>query len=184
MVVCCHCDKNVYITESPRYCSSCKKKMHSQCYDECKFKIGNKQQKQIRNFYELLSVYNKPNEHHLCVGCKKKIIDDFVPMAINYYQTTGRKEELAQLYEDYGMLEEAGKVRKTDTTIKHVSVNLNELIDQLKRGGLSVPVKCNACGATITVDAKSNASGLKFCSYCGSAMDTEIIGKVLKEALD
>jgi transposase-like protein len=60
---------------------------------------------------------------------------------------------------------------------------MNQLIDQIHTRGLVVPYKCQSCGATITIDQNSSASGLKFCSYCGTANNIEDISKIVQEAL-
>lgn len=110
--------------------------------------------------------------------------DACVTQAKNF-QLARRFEDSARLYESIGLWKEAGAVRekKSSRTVKHVTVNLNELIETLKRGGLAVPYKCGGCGATITVDSSSNADGLKFCSYCGSAINIEALAKVVQDAL-
>jgi DNA-directed RNA polymerase subunit RPC12/RpoP len=96
-----------------------------------------------------------------------------------------RYEDAAKVYETLGLWAEAGAVRdkKTSRTVKHVTVNLNDLIDKLKSGGLSIPYKCGSCGASIVIDSNSRADGLKFCSYCGSAMDTDSITNMIRDAL-
>lgn len=110
--------------------------------------------------------------------------DRCVDQARNY-ELAKRYEDAARLYESLGLWKEAGEARdrKTSRTVKHVTVNLNDLINSLKSGGLAVPYKCTGCGATITIDSSSNASSLKFCSYCGSAINISALTKVLEEAL-
>jgi len=100
-------------------------------------------------------------------------------------ETAKRYEDAAKVYESIEMWKEAGLLRekKTSRTVKHVTVNLNDLIEKLRSGGLSIPFKCNSCGASIVLDRNSNAEGLKFCSYCGSAIDTDSIVSILKDAL-
>jgi len=96
-----------------------------------------------------------------------------------------RLEDAAVCYEKLGLWKEAGLVRdkKSARTVKHVTVNLNDLIEKLRTGGLSVPYKCGSCGAAIVIDKNANADGLKFCSYCGSALNTDTLVDVLREAL-
>ena len=96
-----------------------------------------------------------------------------------------RHEDAARKYEAIGMWKEAGQVRdkKSARTVKHVNVNLNDLIDKLRSGGLSVPYKCGSCGASFVIDSNSKADGLKHCSYCGSALDTDSITNIIRDAL-
>lgn len=57
------------------------------------------------------------------------------------------------------------------------------MIEQLRVGGLSVPYKCQSCGATITIDSSTSNGAMKFCAYCGSAINTEILATPIKQAL-
>ncbi|MCU0853311.1 MAG: hypothetical protein MUC90_08690 [Thermoplasmata archaeon] len=101
------------------------------------------------------------------------------------FETARRFEDAATVYESLGLWQEAGRVRekKDSKTVKHVTVNLNELINSLKTGGLAVPYKCSGCGATITIDRNTSADALKFCSYCGSAINVDALTNLLKDAL-
>lgn len=96
-----------------------------------------------------------------------------------------RYEDAAVCYEQLGLWKEAGLVRdkKSSTTVKHVTININDLIDKLRAGGLSIPYKCSGCGATITVGKDTNPDSLKFCSYCGAAMNVEMLADLLRDAL-
>jgi len=96
-----------------------------------------------------------------------------------------RYEDAARKYEAIGMWKEAGTVRdqKSARTVKHVTVDINDLIAKVRDGGLTIPYKCHSCGATITIDSSSNPDGLKFCSYCGSAVDPNSMLDIIKSAL-
>ena len=101
------------------------------------------------------------------------------------FESARRYEDAAKSYETLGLWKEAGSVRdrKSSRTVKHVTVNINDLIEKVRNGGLTIPYKCHSCGATITIDSGSNPEGLKFCAYCGSAVDTEAMLDILKSAL-
>lgn len=100
-------------------------------------------------------------------------------------EIAGRFEESARTYEQLGMYHEAGRVRgkSSSQTIRHVSVNLNDLIEKLRYGGLAIPYKCNSCGATITIDENSSADGLRSCSFCGAAVNTDALVRILQDAV-
>ena len=100
-------------------------------------------------------------------------------------QLARRFEDSAQVYESIGMWKEAGETREKNTsmTVKQVPVNLNDMIERLRDGGLAVPFKCRCCGARITVDRDSNAEDLKRCQYCGSATNTERLQDLIQQAL-
>jgi hypothetical protein len=96
-----------------------------------------------------------------------------------------RYEDAAKVYEELGLWKEAGTVRdkKSARTVKHVTVNINDLIEKVRDGGLTIPYKCRSCGAMITIDSSSNPDGLKFCSYCGSGVDLDSMLDIIKNAL-
>lgn len=101
------------------------------------------------------------------------------------YETARRYEDSAKTYESLGLWKEAGAARekKSARTVKHVTVNINDLIEKVRDGGLTIPYKCRSCGATITIDSTSNPDGLKFCSYCGSGVDLDSMLDIIKTAL-
>ena len=96
-----------------------------------------------------------------------------------------RYEDSAQEFEKLAMWKEAGEVREkaSSRTVKHVNVDLNDLLERVKDGGLAISYKCKNCGAGISVNSGSNADGLRFCSYCGTATDTDTLTTILKNAL-
>jgi hypothetical protein len=104
--------------------------------------------------------------------------------AINL-QKAGNYESAAKIFESHKLWSLAGKVRDKARvqTIKHMTVDMNELIDQIGTKGLAVPYRCHNCGASITIDKNSSVSGLKFCSYCGSGYNIEDMSKIVQEAL-
>lgn len=105
----------------------------------------------------------------------------FFNYAKDYYEKTGRYEELAEIHELRGSLEDARRIRIDARTAG--SEELNELIDKLREGGLAIPYKCPSCGANITVDSKSSSEGLRYCSYCGTALNTHTLVKALEASL-
>jgi DNA-directed RNA polymerase subunit RPC12/RpoP len=100
-------------------------------------------------------------------------------------ETARRFEDAAKVYESIGLWKEAGLARekKVARTVKHVSVNLNDLLDRVRDGGLAISYKCRSCGAGLSVDGSSNANGLRFCPYCGTAADTETLTSIISNAL-
>jgi predicted Zn-ribbon and HTH transcriptional regulator len=105
--------------------------------------------------------------------------------AINF-ERAGNFEGAAKIYEEQKLWSLAGKVREKSRvqTVKHVTVDMNQLIEQISTRGLAVPYKCQNCGASITIDKNSSASGLKFCSYCGTTYNVEDMSKIVQEALE
>jgi len=101
-------------------------------------------------------------------------------------ERAGNFEKAAVLLEKYQFWEEAGRVRKLDDekVIKHITVDMNALIDQVSTKGLAIPYKCHSCGASITIDKDSKKEGLKFCSYCGTTYNIEDMTKMIQKALE
>lgn len=104
--------------------------------------------------------------------------------AINL-EKAGNFESAANIYEGHKLWSLAGKAREKNRvqTVKHVTVDMNQLIEQIGTRGLAVPYRCHNCGASIVIDRNSSVSGLKFCSYCGSAYNIEDMSKIVQEAL-
>ena len=120
--------------------------------------------------------------HYLCPNCVMFLNGkSFFSYAKDYYERAGRTEDLAELYEWKGYLDEAKRIRTMGRTT--VSVNVNDLLNKLKEGGLAVPYRCPSCGASITVDSHSTPEGLRFCSYCGSAVNTDVLVHLLESAV-
>jgi hypothetical protein len=101
-------------------------------------------------------------------------------------ERAGNYEKAAVILEKYHFYEEAGRVRKLDDekVIKHITVDMNALIDQVSTKGLAIPYKCHSCGASITIDKDSKKEGLKFCSYCGTTYNIEDMTKMIQKALE
>lgn len=63
-------------------------------------------------------------------------------------EKAGNYEGAGKIYEDLKLWHLAGKMRDKDRVqiIKHVTVDTNELIDEIRTGVLAVPYKCHSCG--------------------------------------
>ena len=133
-----------------------------------------------------LGITEFAGEVHVDVNSYERIIqwDKRVTRAKNLAMAR-RFEDAAKEYESIAMWKEAGDVRErgSSTTVKHVNVNLNDLLDRVRDGGLAISYKCKSCGAGLSVNGSSNVKGLSFCPYCGTATDTETLTTILKDAL-
>lgn len=100
-------------------------------------------------------------------------------------EKAGNFEGSAIILEKHHFWEEAGRVRRLDDekVIKHITLDMNQLIDQISTKGLAIPYKCHSCGASITIDGASKKEGLKFCSYCGTTYNTEDMTRIIQLAL-
>lgn len=85
-----------------------------------------------------------------------------------------RHEDAAKIYESLGMFKEAGEVRRVGrrqvTTQVHVDVN--NLIDQIRRAGISTNYTCPACGGHIRIAPDTSMTKLTNCEFCGSVIQT------------
>lgn len=136
----------------------------------------------MRQFDYYNTMWEIPPGYYLCKNCVYFLNGpEFIKHLKSYYEETGRLEELAELSEYQGQLEDAKHIRQAARA--HPHPNLNSLIDKLREEGLAVPYRCPSCGANITVDSRANAEGLKFCSYCGTAVNMDALVRVLEASL-
>lgn len=100
------------------------------------------------------------------------------------YERAGRFEDAANEYEKAEEWDDAGRVRREGSTsvVKSVNVDLNRLLDDLRRGGLALNYKCHGCGAGITVGS-AGSDAPKFCPYCGVMIDSNSLSDLLRSAL-
>jgi uncharacterized protein with PIN domain len=69
-------------------------------------------------------------------------------------------------------------VKRTD-----VSVNLNELIKQIREGGIVAMYRCPHCNGTLKINNKTPLESLKTCEHCGSKIETVDLADFLRTAL-
>jgi hypothetical protein len=99
-------------------------------------------------------------------------------------ERSGRFEEAAVAYEKAEAWDDAGRVRGKGSThmVKNVSVDLNQLVSQLRTGGLALTYKCTTCGANLMIGS-GGIDAPKTCPYCSSNIDTELMSTLLRSAL-
>ncbi len=104
-------------------------------------------------------------------------------------EEVGRLEDAARIYEGLEMYTDARKMRLQDKE-RHVfvkrtdvSVNLNELLQQFKEGGIVAVYRCPHCGGKIKVGKDSNVESLKTCEHCGSEIQAMELADFIKTAL-
>jgi hypothetical protein len=123
-----------------------------------------------------------------CVKCWNEINEQTLGLVNEAHRAerSGRYDDAAMSYEKLNLLDKAKSLRERNrvSTVRQVNVNINSLIEQLRMGGLTIPYRCQGCGATITIDSKTGDGGMRYCSYCGSAIDTELLGHMIQQALN
>ena len=64
-----------------------------------------------------------------------------------------------------------------------MTVDVNKLLEQLREGHVATTYNCTNCGAGINVDGKTDANGLRFCNFCGSAIQIHDLVNVIQKVL-
>lgn len=96
-----------------------------------------------------------------------------------------RHEDAAKIYEKLSMWKEAGEIRRSARRqiSTQVHLNVNDLIEQVRRGGLATIYTCPACRSPIRISSETAANSLNACEYCGSAIKStdlvEFLSKVV-----
>ncbi len=108
-------------------------------------------------------------------------------LALNL-EKCGRPLDAAKIYEEkLKMYHKARLLRQNEKQVisKHtdVSVNLNELLKQVKNGGIVAIYRCPHCNGTLKVNDKTSLKSLKTCEHCGSELETVDLADFLRTAL-
>jgi DNA-directed RNA polymerase subunit RPC12/RpoP len=102
-------------------------------------------------------------------------------------ERAGRYEDASRIYELYGMYEKAGQLRQMQkqVVVKQtvVSVDLNNLLQQIRDGGIVVLYRCPRCGGNLKIDKETTIESLKVCPYCGSNIKAMDLTEFLRTAL-
>lgn len=85
-----------------------------------------------------------------------------------------RFEDAAKIYESLGLWKEAGEARRQGkrSVVTQVQVDVNSLIEQVRKGGLTTTYACPACHSPIRIGADIDPQSLQHCKYCGTAIQT------------
>jgi len=98
-----------------------------------------------------------------------------------------RLEDAPKSHEELKMIDKARELRekKRGVVVKRVdiSVDLNELIQQVKDGGIVVVYRCPHCGGKLKISKDVDATTLKKCEHCGSEIETTELVEFLRTAL-
>jgi len=83
-------------------------------------------------------------------------------------------ESAAGIYQELGMWKEAGEVRRNARRqiVTQVHVNVNDLVDQVRKAGIATDYTCPACGGHIRITGETTLATLRNCQYCGSVVQT------------
>lgn len=103
-------------------------------------------------------------------------------------EATGRFLDAAEIYEKHMRLYEKARAlreKEKQVTIRKidVSVDLNEMIRQVRESGIVVVYRCPHCGGKLKIGGDTSVSSLKTCEHCGSEIETVDLADFLKTAL-
>ena len=167
-------------------CSMCERPMHYDCGVANITSYTSQQLRWFQRVYRLAPIfYNGDDVYSFCPDCQAVLRDEFMGPLVKRLELTARYEDLAQLYEDFGYLEEAGRIRLSLRTqvVKNITLDVNSLVDRMGSGGLMIPYRCPCCGATLNIQGEVGKEGIRFCQYCGTAINTEVVADLIKRAL-
>ena len=103
-------------------------------------------------------------------------------------ETVGRPLDAAKIYEEHlKMYAKARELREKEKQVlvkkMDISVNLNELIQQVKNGGIVVVYRCPHCGGKLKISRNTSVESMKVCEHCGSEIETMKLTELLRTAL-
>jgi hypothetical protein len=119
-----------------------------------------------------------------CRLCVPKI-RGMIPNAAKNLERAGRYDDAGKLFEEFGMIEEAGKARRQGKSqyVTNISVDLNQLLEKLKSGGLVSVYKCPNCGGSIKISGTTSTQKLSKCEYCGTVLQTDDLVNFIRDIL-
>ena len=97
----------------------------------------------------------------------------------------GRPLDAAEMYEKkLKMYDKARLLRQNEKHVivktTDVSINLNELLKQVKDGGIVAIYRCPHCNGALKVNDKTTLKSLKICEHCGSEIETVDLADFLR----
>ena len=82
----------------------------------------------------------------------------------------GRTQDAANVFEELRMYDKSRELRERNRHIivknTNVSVNLNNLLEQVKEGGMVAVFRCPNCGGNLKINKDTTVDSLKVCEYC------------------
>jgi DNA-directed RNA polymerase subunit RPC12/RpoP len=102
-------------------------------------------------------------------------------------ERAGRPLDAAIGYEQLKMYDKARELREKDKQVvvrgSTVSLDLNQLLQQIKDVGIVAVYRCPRCGGKLKIDKNVSKDKLRICEYCGSEIETMDLAYFLRTAL-
>jgi len=142
-----------------------------------------------RTFFDLAFIWNYPDSE------PTKITDYLRPfstamgeiygayaeglMALN----AGRYEDAATKFETAGFIEKAKALRDKNRVIlhKHITLDVNGMLNLLSQNNYTIPYKCPNCGAIIKLNKDRNANNFLTCEYCNTGLKAIDVEGLIKQ---
>ncbi len=96
----------------------------------------------------------------------------------------GRSEDAASIYERIGLWREAGEARRGASRHVVVHLDLDKLLETIRKAGISTNYRCPACGGSIRIAGNVGLASLRQCEYCGSTIQTADLADFLALVID
>lgn len=105
-----------------------------------------------------------------------------------YEDAAHNYEEIADHYERYEQYEKAKELRDRARQLQGkgrqvVHVDLNELIQQVRDGGIVAVYRCPRCGGKLKIGGDTRAESLTVCEHCGSEIEAMDLADFIRTAL-
>jgi hypothetical protein len=101
--------------------------------------------------------------------------------AAAYYEDLARGTNEEEFFDKAREMKDKERGLNLRITSVNTSVNINEMLRQLRDSGVAVSYKCPNCSAVISVKEKNEMPSN--CSYCGSKFDKVDLPDILRAAL-
>jgi lysine biosynthesis protein LysW len=103
-------------------------------------------------------------------------------------EAAGRPLDAAKIYEkNLKMYDKARELREKDKQVvvrrTDILVNLNELLRQVKDGGIVAVYRCPHCGGKLKIDKNVTMDKLRVCEHCGSEIEIMNLADFLRTVL-
>jgi len=207
--ICPECNKRLNSAWIPaKICTFCGTTFHSKCFSTGSLSISTKsaialypnKRKDIVNIersHKYAQTWNpsrvksmpddeviKGTTQEFCKFCVP-IVREMAPKVGSDLEKAGRYADAGDLFEEFGMFEAAGAARKKvkAQVVTNITLDINQLLDKLKSGGLVTVYKCPNCGASIKISGETSTTQLSKCEFCGTVLRTDDLLKFIQDIL-
>jgi hypothetical protein len=207
--VCPECNKKLYSGWIPtRTCVLCGTTFHSKCYSNGSLSVSSKsaislypnKRKDIVNIersHKYAHSYTpgrvrsmsddeviKDTAQEFCRFCAPKA-REMAPKVGRDLEKAARYEDAGDLFEEFGLFEEAGVARKKagKQVVTNITIDINQLLEKMKSGGMVSVYKCPNCGASIKISGETTTTQLSKCEFCGTVLRTDDLVRFIQDIL-